>query len=155
MVRDGREGYRKERSSGEFNFMSFVWRFIASLFLVLVSYNPTLYNYWLWVITAMNNEPSTLGSEHFVVGVVLLIGWVILLRATQRSLGLLGLILGAMLLGGVVWLLVDIGWVNVATVSSVTWVALLCISLLLAIGLSWAHFWRRLTGQFEVDDGDN
>ena len=84
-----------------------------------------------------------------------MIGWVILLAATQRSLGVLGLMLGAMLLGGVVWLLVDIGWLNVASVPNATWVALICIAMLLAVGLSWSHVWRRLTGQFEVDDGDN
>jgi len=63
--------------------------------------------------------------------------------------------LGAALLGGVVWLLIDIGILNVGTVSSATWVGLICIALLLAAGLSWSHVWRRLTGQFEVDDGDN
>ena len=63
--------------------------------------------------------------------------------------------LGGALLGGVVWLLVDIGWINVQTVSSATWVGLIWIALLLAVGLSWSHVWRRLTGQFEVDDGDN
>ncbi len=93
-------------------------------------------------------------AEHFVVGVVLLIGWVILLAATQRSLGFLGLLLGGALLGGVVWMLVDIGWLNVSTFSSATWVGLICISALLAIGLSWSHVWRRLTGQFEVDSDD-
>lgn len=149
---DSRKAQR--RPSREFNFMGFLWRFVASLFLVLVSYNPTRYSYWDWLITAVNNEPSTLGPEHFVVGVVLMIGWVILLAATQRSLGVLGLMLGAMLLGGVVWLLVDIGWLNVASVTSATWVALVSIALLLAVGLSWSHVWRRLTGQFEVDDGD-
>jgi len=155
MARDKSESRSKGRPSSEFNLMSFVWRFLASLFLVLVTYNPTRYSYWDWVVSAMNNEPSTLGPEHFVVGVVLMIGWVILLAATQRSLGVLGLLLGIMLLGGVVWLLIDIGWLNVETVSSATWVGLICIALLLAVGLSWSHVWRRLTGQFEVDDGDN
>jgi len=155
MARDKSEKRSQGRPTREFNFMSFLWRFLASLFLVLVSYNPTRYSYWDWVVRSMNNEPSTLGPEHFVVGIVLMIGWVILLAATQRSLGVLGLMLGAMLLGGVVWLLVDIGWLNVASVSSATWVALICIAMLLAVGLSWSHVWRRLTGQFEVDDGDN
>jgi hypothetical protein len=155
MARDKSDKRSQGRPSREFSFMSFLWRFLASLFLVLVSYNPTQYSYWARVGRAMNNEPSTLGPEHFVVGIVLMIGWVILLAATQRSLGVLGLLLGVMLLGGVVWLLVDIGWLNVATVSSATWVALVCIAMLLAVGLSWSHVWRRLTGQFEVDDGDN
>lgn len=151
--RSERRGSR--RPSREFNFLSFTWRVVASLFLVLATYNPTAYSYWDWVRTAMSGEGSGLGPQHFVVGVVLLIGWVILLAATQRSLGFLGLLLGGALLGGVVWLLVDIGWLNVDSVSSATWIGLICISILLAVGLSWSHVWRRLTGQFEVDDGDN
>lgn len=154
MAKENPEKRKAGRPSREFSFMSFLWRLVASLFLVLVSYNPTRYSYWDWVITAVNSEPSALGPEHFVVGVVLMIGWVILLAATQRSLGVLGLMLGVMLLSGVVWLLVDIGWLNVASMSNATWVALFCISVLLAVGLSWSHVWRRLTGQFEVDSDD-
>lgn len=141
------------RPSREFNFYSFVWRFAASLILVLITYNPTHYSYVAWLTTG--READALGPAHFVVGVVLLIGWVILLAATQRSLGLLGLILGGSLLGGVVWLLVDIEVLYVDTVASASWVGLICLAALLAIGLSWSHVWRRLTGQFEVDDGDN
>jgi hypothetical protein len=144
---------RSGRASREFNFLSFVWRFIAALTLVVVTYNPTQYSFWAWLTSARTAD--ALGPEHFVVGVVLLIGWVILLAATQRSLGFLGLLLGGALLGGVVWLLVDIGWLNVSTLSSATWVGLLCVAALLAVGLSWSHVWRRLTGQFEVDDGDD
>ena len=70
-------------------------------------------------------------------------------------LGFFGLMLGAALLGGVVWLLVDIELLNVQSFKSATWIVLVCVSLLLAVGLSWSHVWRRLTGQFEVDDGDN
>lgn len=151
------EGNNSKKSSArapsrEFNFLGFVWRFAASLFLVLITYNPSRFSYWGWLRDAQSAEPSTLGPEHFVVGVILLIGWVILLVATQRSLGYLGLALGGALLGGVVWLLVDVGWLNVSTLSSATWVALICVAALLAIGLSWSHVWRRLTGQFEVDD---
>lgn len=134
----------------EFDFLSFVWRFISSLVLVVATYNPSQYSYWAWLTSARANEG--LGPEHFVVGIVLLIGWVILLAATQRSLGFLGLMLGGALLGGMVWLLVDIGWLSLGTLSSATWVGLVCVAMLLAIGLSWSHVWRRVTGQFEVDD---
>ena len=144
---------RSRRPSREFNFLSFVWRLVASLLLVTATYNPTNYSFVGWLRAA--NPENPLGPEHFVVGVVLLIGWVILLAATQRSLGTFGLLLGSALLGGVVWLLVDIGWLDIETVSSATWVGLLCVSVLLAVGLSWSHVWRRLTGQFEVDDGDD
>ena len=141
------------RTSREFNAQSFLWRLLASLLLVGVTYNPSAYSFVGWVRAASPEAP--LGPEHFVVGVVLLIGWIILLIATQRSLGTLGMILGGALLGGVVWLLVDVGWLNVNTLSSATWVGLICVAILLAVGLSWSHVWRRLTGQFEVDDGEN
>ncbi len=140
------------KTAREFSFLSFVWRFAATLALVLLTYNPSDFSYIDWLRAADPENP--LGPEHFVVGVVLLIGWVILLAATHRSLGTFGLILGAALLGGVVWLLTDIGWLNIETVSSATWVALICIAALLAVGLSWSHVWRRLTGQFEVDGDD-
>ncbi len=156
--KSGKGKSRKKNSapgkpSREFNFFSFVWRFVATLFLVLITYNPTPYSYVAWL--TLGQEAETLGPEHFVTGVILLIGWVILLAATQRSLGVLGLILGGALLGGVVWLLVDVGVLNVDTVTSASWVGLICLAALLAVGLSWSHVWRRLTGQFEVDDGDD
>ncbi len=142
------------RTTSEFNFLSFVWRLLASLVLVTATYNPTDYSFVGWLRDAVAAPESSLGPEHFVVGVALLIGWVILLAATQRSLGTFGLLLGGALLGGVVWLLIDIGWLDIETVSSATWVGLLCVSVLLAVGLSWSHVWRRVTGQFEVDADD-
>ena len=148
-----------KKSSGkvsrEFNWLSLVWRFAATLVLVLATYNPSGNSYVHWVRSAMTAEPaSTLGPEHFVVGILIIIGWVILLAATQRSLGPLGLILGGALFGGLVWLLVDIGWISVDSTAELTWIILIVLSAVLAIGLSWSHIWRRLTGQFEVDDDD-
>jgi hypothetical protein len=142
------------RTTREFDFLSFVWRLLASLILVMATYNPSDYSFIRWLRDVAADPEKALGPEHFVVGVVLLIGWVILLAATHRSIGTFGLILGGALLGGVVWLLVDIGWLDIETVSSATWVGLLCISVLLAVGLSWSHVWRRVTGQFEVDGDD-
>ena len=153
MASNNSDTRRSRRASREFNLLSFVWRFLASLLLVMVTYNPTRFSYVAWLRAATPENP--LGPEHFVVGIVLIIGWVILLAATQRSLGTFGLLLGGALLGGVVWMLTDIGWLNVSTVSSATWVGLICVAALLAVGLSWSHVWRRLTGQFEVDDGDD
>jgi hypothetical protein len=136
----------------EFNLLSFVWRLAASLLLVIATYNPSGFSYFHWLRGAM--AVNGLGPEHFVVGVVLVIGWVLLFTATQRSLGTLGLILAATLLGGIVWFLTDVGVIAVGSVSALTWVSLVCLATLLAIGLSWSHIWRRVTGQYEVDDDD-
>jgi len=152
MTATSSDRHKHGRTAREFNFLSFVWRLLASLVLVTATYNPSNYSFVGWLRAATPENP--LGPEHFVVGVALLIGWVILLAATQRSLGTFGLLLGGALLGGVVWLLIDIGWLDIETVSSATWVGLLCVSVLLAVGLSWSHVWRRVTGQFEVDADD-
>jgi hypothetical protein len=130
--------------------MSFLWRLAASLALVVATYNPSGVSYYHWVRNS--SAADALGPEHFVIGMLLVIGWVILFVAAQRSLGTIGMILGAAFLGGIVWLLTDAGWIAVSSVSALTWVSLVCLAMLLAIGLSWSHVWRRVTGQYEVDD---
>lgn len=143
---------RRKVTGGDFGAGSFLWRLGATLFLVLATYNPTSLSYCRWLRSSMSD--GRLGPEHFVVGIALIIGWTILLVATQRSLGTLGVVLGAALIGGFIWLLTDLGLIAVGSVSALTWVSLICLSVLLAVGLSWSHVWRRLTGQLEVDDDD-
>lgn len=146
-------GKKPAQVSREFSLFSFVWRFLASLGLVLATYNPSGYSYYHWVRAGIS--ASEMGPEHFVVGILLVIGWMILLGATQRSLGGIGVFLVAALLAGLVWLAIDIGLLSLDTAAGTTWVVLICVALALAVGLSWSHVWRRLTGQFEVDDGDD
>jgi uncharacterized membrane protein len=141
-----------KRTGRDFGVGSFFWRLGGSLLLVLATYNPTSFSYYRWLRADMSD--GGLGPEHFVVGIGLIIGWTILVVATHRSLGTLGVVLGAALIGGVIWLLTDLGLVAVGSVSALTWVSLICLAVLLAVGLSWSHVWRRLTGQYEVDDDD-
>ena len=132
--------------------MSFFWRFLGALGLVIATYNPTQYSYFQWVRSALSE--GNMGPEHFFVGALLLIGWAILLFATRNSLGTIGVLLGVALFGTAVWWLIDLGVLQADSFSSVTWIVLVCLAGLLAIGLSWSHIWRRLTGQFEVADED-
>lgn len=140
----------RRRTSAEFNWAGFVIRLVATLVLVLATYNPSGWSFAHWVQNGFSS--NGLGPEHFVAGVIILIGWVILLAATQRSMGTFGLILTALLFGGIVWTLIDFGVLRIDSVTEFTWVVLIILSVMLTIGLSWSHVWRRLTGQFEVDD---
>ena len=139
-------------SSRELNFAGFMTRLIGTTVLVFATYNPSGWSFVHWLQDGFAD--GALGPEHFVSGIVLIIGWIILLTATFRSIGMLGLILGTSLFGGLVWLLIDIGVLSIDSRSELTWVVLIVASIVLAIGLSWSHVWRRLTGQFEVDDSD-
>lgn len=135
----------------EFNTGSFIGRWIFALALVLGTYNPTEYSYFSWVLSeGASFEPIITG-----VGIALLIGWIIYLRATFMSLGWLGVILGTALFACLIWLFIDLGWLSLDSPGALTWVVLVLLSLILATGMSWSHVRRRLTGQFDVDEVDD
>jgi hypothetical protein len=131
-------------------FLGFVWRALFALALVLATYNPSQISYYHWLRGAIG--AGTFDATHALVGIVLLVGWVVYLRATFQSMGVLGLLLGAGFFAALVWLLVDLGWLATDSVPTMTWIILVCLSLLLAIGMSWSHVRRRITGQVDVDD---
>ena len=132
----------------EFDAIGFLLRVLFAMLLVFGTYNPTDYSYASWVLSGdAGFEPVTA-----LVGVALLIAWIVFLRATFLSLGWLGIILGAALFGCFIWLLIDIGWLSMDSTGAITWLVLLLISLILAVGMSWSHIRRRLTGQVDVDD---
>lgn len=123
-------------------------RFLVGLVLVFASYNPEQWSYWHW---ALANLPEFSVLKAFV-GVVLLIGWTIYLRATVRSLGPFGLILAVAFFGTLIWLLVDTGILPADSVRAVSYIVLVIISGVLAVGVSWSHVRRRITGQIDVDE---
>ena len=133
--------------AGTFGVSSFVGRWLFAILLVFGTYNPTGYSYVDWVMAESGVTPVIA-----IVGLLLLTGWIIFLRATFLSMGWLGIVLGAALLGCIVWLFVDIGWLNLKDVGVMSWVVLVIVSLLLAVGMSWSHIRRRLTGQVDTDD---
>lgn len=143
-------GKTSSNSHQSFGLMDFLWRLLAALVLVLVTFNPSGYSYLHWVRGAFSGEG--LGAVHFFAGIILLAGWSIFVIATSRSMGFLGTLLGSALIGTAIWLLVEIGLIRVDSGTTVTWLALITAGILLAVGLSWAHVWRRLSGQLEVDD---
>ena len=127
---------------------SFVGRWVFALILVFATYNPSGFSYVSWLLDA----DTQFGPVPAMVGLVLLIGWIIYLRATMLSLGWLGIGLGAALFVCLVWLLVDLGWLSLETGGALDWLLLLMISVLLGVGISWSHIRRRLTGQIDMDD---
>jgi Family of unknown function (DUF6524) len=133
-----------------FSLSSFLFRFFGAVLVVLLTFNPTGYSYYHWLIGSTQN--SGLGALHAFAGVVLLIGWTVLIRSSYRSLGALGVLLAAAFIGTLVWLLADFELINTASSLAVTWAALVSLAALLAIGMSWSHIRKRISGQIDVDD---
>ena len=123
--------------------MGVIWRMVFAVVLVLLTFNPSGYSFYHW-LTA---PPVGISATKAFAGVVLLIGWVFCLRTAFVSLGMLGLALGAALLGTATWLLVDVGLLSLTGVSAMTWVVLLILGALLGLGLSWSLIRARTTGQ--------
>lgn len=135
-------------SSRDFDVGSLLLRWLFAAALVFGTYNPTDFSYFSWIFA----EGTEFGPVPALVGVALLIAWIVFLRATFLSLGWLGIILGAALFGCIIWLFVDLGWLSLDSTSAISWLALLLLSMILAVGMSWSHIRRRLTGQVDVDD---
>jgi len=133
-----------------FDWLSLLVRLTAAVMLVFGTFNPTEYSYYHW----LKAELPQVSPEMVFVGVVLVIGWVIFLRATARSLGAFGVLLAIAFFGTLIWLTVDWGWVPTENITAVTYIILMVISAILGMGMSWSHIRRRLTGQADVDQVD-
>lgn len=137
--------------SNAFNVESFFIRLFFALVLVFSTFNPSGYSFYHWIMEAMES-----GFKPLMVfaGVVLVIGWVVYLRATITSLGIIGLILAFAFFGSMLWLVIDWGLVPADSIQIITYIILSLLSMVLAIGMSWSHIRRRLSGQVDVNDTD-
>ncbi|MEM6513521.1 MAG: DUF6524 family protein [Pseudomonadota bacterium] len=131
----------------------FLIRLFAALLLVFLTYNPSGESAYHWVSAAVS--ASAFGPVHLILVAVLLIGWSVYWIATWRALGTLGVTLAAVLLAGIIWLLMDIGLLEAASMNAVIWIGLVSLSVILAVGVYWSHIWRRITGQINVEDVDD
>ena len=143
----------KDISTGGLTGLGFLWRFVAALLLVLLTYNPSGQSAWDWITTAIG--ASDFGPLHLLLVGVLLAGWAVFWIATWRALGTLGVTLAIVILGAIIWLFFDIGLPQSHSFDAITWISLLCLSAVLAVGVSWSHIWRRITGQVNVEDVDD
>lgn len=131
-----------------FKWSNFLIRLVVAVLLVFATYNPSGYSWVDWFIHSENKLDPLL----ILSAVVLIIGWAIFLRATGRSLGLIGSLLVIALFGSVIWAMIFYGWLSLDNPSALGYVALALLSTLLAIGVSWSHIRRRITGQIDVDE---
>ncbi len=142
--------------AAKFTTSSYFLRLLSAFILVLATVNPLKpWSYYEWAIAPALSNFSLLTPVQGLIGILLLIGWVILLRATARSLGFFGILLGSALCATIIWVLVDQGWVSLGGSDVLSWVILIAIAVLLGTGLSWSHIRRRITGQLDVDEIDN
>jgi len=123
-------------------------RFVFALLLVLASYNPSSYSYYHWLLSSISEPTPWLA----LTALVLIIGWVVYIRASLKSLGPIGLMLASMLVAVIIWALVDIGLVSTSEPTVFVWLLEVFIAAVLCVGMTWSHIRRRLSGQLDVDE---
>ena len=130
--------------------MGFLLRWAFAFILLAATYNPTEWNFVRWGMANWEtNLPVTV-----LIGLVLLVGYIVYLRATLRSIGVFGMLLVLAVVGAGFWVLYDLGVLRLDNSSFNVWLALGALSFVLGIGLSWSHVRRALSGQADMDDVD-
>ncbi len=130
----------------DFTFISFLWRLLFAALLVFLTYNPSGYSWVGWLMSEVPLVYKVAG------GIVLLIGWVMFLRATWNSLGAVGTVLAAAFFAVIIWLLIEWNILSLNSAAVFQWVTLVILTGVLAVGMSWSHVRRRLSGQYDTDE---
>ena len=133
-----------------FGWDGFLLRFVFAIIVVFATYNPEGFSYYHWV----SGEIANFSVLKAFVGVVLIIGWAMLIRATLGSLGAIGIILAAAFFGLSIWLLVDVLGLSTNNFRVISYIIEIMLSSVLSIGVSWSHIRRRLSGQVDTDELD-
>ncbi len=130
--------------------MGFILRWAFAFLLLAATFNPTEWNYVKWAEANYSAQMSLT----VLFGLLLLVGYIIYLRATLRSIGAFGMGLVMALVAALLWVLYDWGWLQLENSTQNTWIGLLALSVVLGVGLSWSHVRRKLSGQADMDDVD-
>ncbi len=130
----------------DFTFVSFLLRLLFAALLVFLTYNPSGYSWVGWLLSEVPLVYKVAG------GIVLLIGWVMFLRATWNSLGAIGTGLAAAFFAVIIWLLIEWNILSLDSGAVFQWVVLVILTGVLAVGMSWSHVRRRISGQYDTDE---
>ena len=131
--------------------MAFLWRWLVAFVLVALIFNPSGASYYHWLV---GDNPASL-PVMLLCGLVLLVMLGIYLHATWSSIGMIGIVASVAILGTLVWVLADMGWLKLASGTVVGWIVIVIVSLIMGIGMSWSHVQRKVSGQLDTDDVDD
>lgn len=128
--------------------MGIFLRWFGAFALLAATFNPTEMNYVRWADLNWESQmPLTV-----LLGLLLFVSYIIYIGATLRSLGPFGMAMIVAIFAALIWVLADWGLLSTSNTSLNVWLAILAMSLVLGIGLSWSIIWQRLSGQATVDD---
>ena len=123
-------------------------RWLGALALLSATFNPTDWNFLAWAQAHYTDQMALV----VFLGLLLGVGYMIYGVATLRSIGAFGILLVAAIFGTGLWVLYDWGLLSLENSDLNQWLAILALSLILGIGLSWSILRQKLSGQASVDE---
>lgn len=130
--------------------VGFLVRWGIAFTLLGATFNPTDMNFIAWASENYRDQTALT----VLAGLLLCAGYIIYLRATLRSIGVIGIVLVGAIAAALTWVLIDQGWIDLSSQDFMIWIALFGLSFVLGVGLSWSRVRRRISGQVDVDDAD-
>ncbi len=143
-----------------FSWSGFLLRLGAALVLVYATYNPEGVSFFHWVVKPAPGESGLGGYLHGftplkgLAAIALLAAWIVFVQATRRSLGVGGTLLVLALFGCAIWAMIYYGVLSPSSSKAIAHLILLAMVLVLAIGMSWSHLSRKMSGQLDTDNVD-
>jgi hypothetical protein len=138
----------KQPGIRNFGLSMFLTRLFGVTFLLFSTYNASGWSLWHWVAADFASD--------WMVQLPIIALWVIfyilLIRATFRSLRPSGVALTIAFIGSIVWVLIDAGIVSLEDAGDLVVISLYMTGGVLAVGVTWAGAWVTLTGQVVTDD---
>ena len=131
----------------EFSFTGVLWRMAFALALVFATFNPSGVSYLHW----LGGDLQEGRPAKAIVGLALLCAWVFFVRSAYAALGAIGVGLLVALFSAIVWWMTSRGWFTIGSGTTLAWVALAILGIVLGIGMSWSLFRQRVSGQASVD----
>jgi hypothetical protein len=122
-------------------------KLILSFILVFGTWNPLKYDVAHYV---MGLESFNLLVIFFLA--VLLVIWLIAIRALHEALGTTGILVYLILVGLLLGGLYQIGIIDINNLDTLGWYLNGIVTLMLFTGLMAPIWWRRMTGKVTVDD---
>ena len=122
-------------------------KIVLSFILVFGTWNPLKYDIAHYV---MGLESFNLLVIFFLA--VLLVIWLIAIRALHEALGTTGILVYLILVGLLLGGLYQVGMIDINNLDTLGWYLNGIVTLLLFTGLMAPIWWRRMTGKVTVDD---
>lgn len=122
-------------------------RVLSAMFLIFGSYNPSGYSYYHWLQVDFGDWAFKL-----FVGCLLVVGFYYQTRALWRSMRLIGSIALSLIIVTAVWLLSDLGWIDLSDGTQLTLTIQVGFTIQLGTGFCWSHIRYRLSGQADSEN---